>query len=73
MKRVRLVTTTPCPHRVEFDGMAASPEGFEQVSTLPLMPVFRRQIDDSLACLGVKGIHKLDRSCLGITWPRQRA
>ena len=36
-----------------------------------ILELFRQQIDDGLAYLGVKSIHDLDRSHLDITWPRQ--
>ena len=36
-----------------------------------ILALFRQQIDDGLAYLGVKSIHELDRSYLDITWPRQ--
>ena len=36
-----------------------------------ILELFRQQIDDGLAYLGVKSIHDLDRSYLDITWPRQ--
>ncbi len=36
-----------------------------------ILALFRQQVDDGLAYLGVKSIHDLDRSYLDITWPHQ--